>query len=263
MPAIHPTAIVDSRARIADDVIVGPHAIIGPDCELGSGCVIDAFAQILGRTRVGRNNRVFSHAVLGNPPQDKKYGGEPTQLIIGDDNVFRECVTVNTGTLQDSGSTDIGHRNWIMAYVHIAHDCKIGSDIIMANSVQLAGHVVVGDWAVIGGITGVHQFVRIGTHAMTGAGTTLLQDLPPYVMANGNPAAPHGVNSEGLRRRGFEDEVVVELKRAYKLLYNSGKSLSEAVRELDASMASKKATVQDAIQPLLDFLGTSGRGIVR
>ena len=263
MPSIHPTAIVDSRAIIADDVVVGPYAVIGPDCELGSGCVIESFAQILGITRVGRNNRVFSHAVLGNPPQDKKYGGEPTQLTIGDDNVFRECVTVNTGTVQDSGSTDIGDRNWIMAYVHIAHDCKIGSNIIMANSVQLAGHVVVGDWAVIGGITGVHQFVRIGTHAMTGAGTTLLQDLPPYVMANGNPASPHGVNSEGLRRRGFEDEVVVELKRAYKLLYNSGRSLSEAVRELEASMASKKKTVQDAIRPLLDFLGTSGRGIVR
>jgi UDP-N-acetylglucosamine acyltransferase len=263
MPAIHPTAIVDSKAELAADVEVGPYAVIGPDCEVDSGCVIESFAQILGITKLGRNNRVFSHAVLGNPPQDKKYGGEPTQLVIGDGNVFRECVTVNTGTVQDSGSTDIGHNNWIMAYVHIAHDCKIGSNVIMANSVQLAGHVVVGDWAVIGGITGVHQFVRIGAHAMTGAGTTLLQDLPPYVMVAGNPARPYGINSEGLKRRGFSEAVLLELKRAYKLVYTSGKPLSDAIAEITTSSVTKEEPVRVALDPLLEFLALPGRGIVR
>ena len=178
MSLIHPSAIVDSTAQLGPGVAVGPFAIVGPGVVLGEGCRIHAHGQVLGGAVLGPFNEVFSHAVIGNPPQDKKYKGEPTRLEIGAHNTFRECVTVNLGTVQDGGVTRIADHNWIMAYVHIAHDCQVGSNTIMANAVQLAGHVQVGYWAIIGGITGVHQFVRIGAHAMTGAGTTLLQDLP-------------------------------------------------------------------------------------
>jgi len=263
MPAIHPTAIVDTKAELAADVEVGAYAIVGPGAVIGPGCRIDAFAQVVGLTRMGRDNKVFSHAVIGNPPQDKKYAGEPTRLEIGSGNVFREFVTINTGTVQDNGCTIIGDRNWIMAYVHIAHDCRVGSDTIMANAVQLAGHVTVGDWAILGGITGVHQFVRVGPHAMTGAGTTLLQDLPPYVLSNGNPASAHGLNSEGLRRRGFSEQTIRGLKQAYRHLYKSGLSFADSILAIEASLSELDDADQPAVAALVDFLRASGRGIVR
>jgi UDP-N-acetylglucosamine acyltransferase len=263
MSIIHPSAIVDSTAQLAPGVEIGPFAIVGPGVALGEGCRIHAHAQVLGGAVLGAFNEVFSHAVIGNPPQDKKYKGEPTRLEVGSHNTFRECVTVNLGTVQDGGVTRIADHNWIMAYVHIAHDCQVGSNTIMANAVQLAGHVQVGDWAIIGGITGVHQFVRIGAHAMTGAGTTLLQDLPPYVMANGNPAAPHGINTEGLKRRGFSEGALRALRRAYKLLYKSGLGLAEALEAIRADRASAPPADALALDLLISFLDMQGRGIVR
>lgn len=265
MSKIHPTAIIDRRALIDGSVEVGPYAIVGPDAVIGPDSVIHAHAQVLGKTRLGKSNVIHSHCVIGGPPQDKKYRGEDTALEIGDHNTFRECCTVNLGTVQDGGLTRIGSDNWIMAYVHIAHDCQVGSHTIMANATQLAGHVVVGDWAILGGITGVHQFVKIGAHAMTGAGTTLLQDLPPYVMANGNPAAAHGINAEGLKRRGYTVSQIAVLRRAYKLIYKSRLTLAEAIKQLGDAQALGIASSadHDALAPLIEFLRNAGRGIVR
>ena len=265
MATIHASAIVDPNAELDADVRVGPFAIIGPGVRIGAGSSVHAYAQVLGDTVVGQHNIIHSHCVIGGPPQDKKYKGEPTQLEIGDHNTFRECCTVNLGTVQDVGITRVGSNNWIMAYVHIAHDCQVGSNTIMANATQLAGHVVVGDWAILGGITGVHQFVKIGAHAMTGAGTTLLQDLPPYVMATGNPASAHGINTEGLKRRGFTEGQVAALRRAYKILYKSGNTLSDAITKLSnpAEIGTSDATDIAAVMPLVEFLGAATRGIVR
>jgi UDP-N-acetylglucosamine acyltransferase len=261
--AIHPSALVDPKAQLASDVEIGPFTIIGPDVEISSGCIIHAYATVTGHTRLGRDNLIHSHAVIGGPPQDKKYAGEPTRLEIGERNTFRECVTINTGTVQDGGVTRLGSDNWIMAYAHIAHDCQIGSRTIMANGVQLAGHVHVGDWAILGGLTGVHQFVKIGAHSMTGAGTVLLQDLPPYVMSQGYPAEPKGLNTEGLRRRGFSPESINALKQAYKLLYRDGLTFESA----KVSIAQlQRATGEDAAQAvsvLSQFLAQVTRGIVR
>jgi UDP-N-acetylglucosamine acyltransferase len=267
---IHPTALVDPSAQIDSSVEIGPHAIVGPHVRIGPGCRLQAFAQVLGHTQMGRDNTVHSHAVVGGPPQDKKYKGEPTRLEIGNGNTIRECCTINTGTEQDGGVTRIGNDNWIMAYVHIAHDCQVGSHTIMANATQLAGHVTVGDWAILGGITGVHQFVRVGAHAMTGAGTTLLQDLPPYVMSSGNPAAAHGLNTEGLRRRGFSADTLGLLKKAYRLVYKAGLGLSEAAAEV-SRLAEAQAQTQTqtdtasatALKVFAEFLVAPGRGIVR
>lgn len=265
MARIHPSALVDPSAEIGDQVEIGPFAIVGPGVTIGEGSAIHAYAQVIGATTIGRHNTIHSHAVIGGAPQDKKYRGEPTRLAIGDGNTFRECCTVNLGTAQDEGVTRVGNDNWIMAYVHIAHDCHVGSHTIMANATQLAGHVTVGDWAILGGLTGVHQFVKIGAHAMTGAGTTLIQDLPTYVMATGNPASAHGVNSEGLKRRGFTESQVAVLRRAYKTLYKSGHTLSQAM-DILGDPASVGATGDDhdvVIRPLLAFLGSATRGIVR
>jgi UDP-N-acetylglucosamine acyltransferase len=265
MATIHATAIVDAKAELAADVTVGPFAIVGPGVTIGAGTQIHAYAQVQGATTLGQHNIIHSHCVIGGPPQDKKYKGEPTRLEIGDHNTFRECCTVNLGTVQDGGITRVGSNNWVMAYVHIAHDCHVGSNTIMANATQLAGHVVVGDWVILGGITGVHQFVKIGAHAMTGAGTTLLQDLPPYVMATGNPASAHGINSEGLKRRGFTEPQIAALRRAYKILYKSGNGLSDAIQKLsDASeIGTSDANDHAAVAPLIAFLGAATRGIVR
>jgi len=252
------SAIVDRRARLAAGVSVGPYSVIGPQVEIGEGSSIGAHVVLDGRTRIGRNNQIFHFASIGAPPQDKKYAGEDTAVEIGDNNTLREYVTINRGTALDAGVTRVGDDNWIMAYVHFAHDCQIGSHTIFANACQLAGHVTVGDWAIFGATTLVHQFVHIGAHAFTGMGTYLPQDLPPFVTAAGNMARPYGINSEGLRRRGFTAPVIAGLKRAYRTLYRSGLRLEEARRQLEA-----QAAECPPIRELLEFLDRSKRGIIR
>ena len=255
---IHPTAIVHEDAKLAPDVEVGPFSIIGAHVEIGAGTSIGAHTVIAGHTRIGANNRIFHHVVLGEIPRDKKYAGEHTRLEIGSANTIREFCTFHIGTMQDAGLTRLGDDNWIMAYVHLAHDCIVGSHTILANCAQLAGHVHVGDYAIIGGMTGVHQFCRIGAHAMTGASTVVLADVPPYVTAMGNTAEPRGINSEGLRRRGFGAEVINNIRRAYKTLYKSGLALDEAKRALQ-----EQATACRELAILVDFLDASKRSIIR
>lgn len=258
MTRIHATAIVDPGAKIAEGVEIGPYSIVGPHVEIGANTVIGPHVVIEGHTRIGADNRIFQFCSIGAAPQDKKYAGEDTRLEIGDRNTIRECCTFNTGTTQDVGVTRVGNDNWIMAYVHVAHDCQVGNNVIFANSVQLAGHVHVGDFVIIGGLSGVHQFVRIGAHAMAGMTTSLSQDLPPYVMASGNPAEARGMNFEGLRRRGFSEDAVAGLRRAYKTLYKSGLRLDEARAALAAEQE-----MHPELRPLVEFLAVSGRGIVR
>lgn len=255
---IHPTAIVSPGAQLGDDVSVGAYAIIGEHVEIGDGTSIGPHATIFGHTRIGRDNRIYQFCSIGEAPQDKKYAGEPTRLEIGDRNTIREFCTLNTGTVQDAGVTRVGNDNWIMAYVHIAHDCQVGSNTIFANSTQLAGHVHIGDWAILGGFTGVHQFVRVGAHSFTAVSTVLLQDLPPYVMAAGNTAQARSINAEGLKRRGFSAEAVQAIKRAYKTLYRSGLTLEEARAQIVAA-----ASATPELRLLADFLSVPGRGIVR
>ncbi len=255
---IHPTAIVHGSARVAAGVEVGPYSIIGPQAEIGAGTWIGAHVVIDGRTRIGRDNKIFHSASIGAPPQDKKYAGEETAVEIGEGNTIREYVTINRGTALDAGVTRVGNDNWIMAYVHLAHDCQIGHHTIFANACQLAGHVTVGDWAIFGATTLVHQFVHIGAHAFTGMGTYLAQDLPPYVRAAGNMAKPYGINSKGLLRRGFSPEKINAIKRAYRTLYRSGLGMEEARRELE-SQAAASAEVREFV----GFLGNTKRGIIR
>jgi UDP-N-acetylglucosamine acyltransferase len=255
---IHPSAVVHPRAQLASDVEVGPYSVIGEHVEIGEGSWIGAHVVLDGHVRVGRRNRIFHFSSIGAPPQDKKYHGEPTAVEIGDDNTLREYVTINRGTALDIGVTRLGNDNWVMAYVHFAHDCQIGNKAIFANACQLAGHVVVGDWAIFGATTLVHQFVHVGAHAFTGMGTYLPQDLPPYVMAAGNMAKPFGINNEGLKRRGFTPDTILELKRAYRTLYRSGLPLEEAKRRLEAQCAKCPD-----VKPILDFLAASKRGIIR
>jgi UDP-N-acetylglucosamine acyltransferase len=257
-PEVHPTAIVAPGARLGAGVAVGAYSIIGEHVEVGEGTWIGPHVVIDGRTTIGRANRIYQFASIGGPPQDKKYGQEPTRLEIGDGNTIRECVTINRGTVQDAGVTRVGNDNWIMAYVHFAHDCQVGDHTIFANASGIAGHVHVGDWAILGATTVVHQFVRIGAHSFTGMGTYLDRDLPPYVKAAGNMAKPYGVNSEGLRRRGYAAEAINALKRAYRTVYRSGLSQEEIRRELK-SQSSECAEVA----VLADFLETSVRGIIR
>ena len=255
---IHPTAIVHSGTKLARDVSVGAYSIIGEHVEIGAGTSVGPHVVIEGRTRIGMQNRIFAFSSLGGTPQDKKYNGEPTALEIGDRNTIREYCTFNCGTVQDAGTTRIGHDNWIMAYVHIAHDCQIGNNTIFANVATLAGHVHVGDYAILGGFTGAHQFVSIGAHSITGVATVLLQDLPPYVMAAGNTAKPFGINSEGLKRRGFSAEKIAAIKTAYKTLYRAGLTLEDARKKIAAEVAACPE-----LQVLVDFLERSSRGIVR
>ena len=287
MARIHPSAVVDAGAELAADVEVGPYAVIGPQVVLGEGTTVGPHAVIEGPTRIGRHNRIHAHATLGGAPQDKKYRGEPTRLEVGDGNTFRECVTVNRGTVQDGGVTRIGHDNWVMAYVHIAHDCLVGDHTILANTTNLAGHVQIGDWVILGGCSQVHQFCKIGAHAMTGVSTVVLHDIPPFVMASGNTAQAHGMNTEGLRRRGFSAPSLAALRQAYKTLYRSGltlqqarEALSEQVRTLQASEASQAGASSpsseglaaqalagldpaQAVGLLVEFLARVERGIVR
>lgn len=255
---IHPTAIIDPKARLGTNVVVGPYSIIGPDVEIGDGCWIGPHVVITGHTSIGCANKIFQFSSLGDMPQDKKYADEPTRLEIGDSNVIRECCTINRGTAQDQGVTRIGNSNWIMAYVHVAHDCIVGNDTILANNVALAGHVHVGDYAILGGFTLVHQFCAIGTHAFTAMGSGIGKDVPPFMMVSGNPAQPHGLNTEGLKRRGFDKDRLGALRQAYKTLYRSGLTLEQARQEL-AALAADAGDVAE----LLRFLETQTRGIVR
>ena len=255
---IHPSAIVHPRAKLGENVGIGAYSMVGEHVEIGDHTRIGPHVVIEGHTRIGRDNRMFQFCSLGAEPQDKKYAGEPTRLEIGDGNTIREFCTLNCGTAQDAGVTRLGNDNWIMAYVHIAHDCQIGDHTIFANNAQLAGHVHVGDYAILGGFTGVHQFVRIGAHSFTAIATVLVHDLPPYVMAAGNTAKPYGINTEGLRRRGFSAAALAAIKRAYKTLYKSGLTLDQARAQL-----AEQARTCAEIGLLADFLQGSTRGIVR
>lgn len=285
MARIHSSAIVDPRAELDADVEVGAYSVIGADVRVAAGTRIGPHVVVEGRTTIGRGNRIFQFASIGADPQDKKYGGEPTGLEIGDGNTIREFVTINRGTAQDRTVTRVGSDVWIMAYAHIAHDCIVGDHVVIANSTNLAGHVEVGDWAILGGATQVHQFCKIGAHAMTGAGTVVLHDIPPYVMASGNSAQAHGVNSEGLRRRGFDGERINAIRRAYKTIYKSGATMQQARDALRASIGQgtapgaaapaangapaastehpPSAAVRADLTLLADFLDGVTRGIVR
>ena len=262
MSLIHPTALIDPAAELAADVEVGPYAVIGPDVRIGRGSKIGAHCVVQGHTTIGEDNTFFQFSSIGAAPQDKKYAGEPTQLEIGDRNTVREFCTFNTGTAQDSGCTRIGNDNWIMAYVHIAHDVQLGSQTILANNATLAGHVHVGDWVIIGGLSGVHQFVKIGAHAMVGFSSAISQDVPPFIMADGNPAAARGFNVEGLRRRGFGPERIAAVKAMYRQIYRAGLTLEQAVEGLPAIEAERPEAAAD-VQLMRDFLAASRRGIVR
>ncbi|HQU15132.1 MAG: acyl-[acyl-carrier-protein]--UDP-N-acetylglucosamine O-acyltransferase [Chromatiales bacterium 21-64-14] len=251
-------AIVDPGARIAEGVAIGPYSVIGADVEIGPGTWIGPNVVINGPARIGRDNRIFQFSSLGEMPQDTKYGGEPTALEIGDRNTIREFCTFNRGTVQGGGTTRIGDDNWIMAYVHIAHDCQVGSHTIFANGASLAGHVTVADHVVLGGFTLVHQFCRLGAHAFTAYSTGLHKDVPPYVTVRGQPGRPHGINSEGLRRRGYSTASIEILRQAYKTLYRAGLRLEEAIGRL-RSMAEDHPEVL----PLVEFLETTTRSIAR
>jgi UDP-N-acetylglucosamine acyltransferase len=251
-------AVISPRADIAVDVEIGPFTVIGADVVIGPGTWIGPHAVINGPTRIGSNNKVFQFASLGDAPQDKKYNGEPTRLEIGDRNVFRESVTVNRGTTHDQGVTRIGNDNLLMAYSHVAHDCQLGDQIVMANCATLGGHVEIGDWVTMGGLSAVHQHTKVGAHCFIAHNAAVTRDVPPYVMAVGRPAVPHSVNSVGLQRRGFTPEQILNIRRAYRLLYRSGLKLKVALEELD-----KVAATQPEIGLFVEFIKLSSRSIVR
>jgi UDP-N-acetylglucosamine acyltransferase len=253
---IHATAIIHPTAELDSSVEVGPYSIIGPKARIAADTIIASHVTISGDTSIGIGNRIYQYASLGEAPQDKKYQGEPTRLVIGDHNTIREFCTINRGTIQDRGVTEIANDNWIMAYVHIAHDCQVGNHTVMANNSSLAGHVQVHDYAVLGGFTLVHQFCKIGAHVITAVGSVVFKDIPPYVAAAGYDAKPHGINAEGLKRRGFSAENLLLIKRAYKTLYRKGLSLAEAKLELSSVNGSD-------VRLLTDFLNASTRGIIR
>ncbi len=255
---IHKLAVVDPKAELADDVEVGPFSIIGPDVEIGSGTVIDSHVVIKGPTKIGPNNRIHQFASLGDAPQDKSYKGEPTRLEVGENNVIREYVTLNRGTPSGTGVTRLGDHNFMMAYSHLAHDCQVGNHTIFANAASLAGHVTVDDFVIMGGFAIVHQFCRIGAHSFCALGSVVFKDVPPYATVSGNPARPHGINAEGLKRRGFQSGTIKALRQAYKTLYKSKLPLAKALEELN-EMAHKT----DEIKPLARFLEASRRSIVR
>jgi len=257
-PKIHPTALVDVSAEIDSSVEIGAYSIIGPNVRIASGNRIGSHVVIKGPTTIGRDNQIFQFSSLGEAPQDKKYRDEPTQLIIGERNTIREFCTFNRGTIQDKGITSIGNDNWIMAYVHIAHDCQVGNNTILANNSSLAGHVDMNDYAILGGFTLVHQFCKIGSHVITAVGSVVFKDIPPYVTAAGYDAKPHGINSEGLKRRGFSPEAMLQIKRAYKALYRNGLTLEEAKQEI-----AKQRVDCPELGILVDFLNHTTRGIVR
>lgn len=256
--SIDPRAVVDPAAKLADDVTIGPFTVIGPHVEIGAGTSIGPHVVINGPTRIGRDNRIFQFASIGEIPQDKKYHGEASLLEIGDRNTIREFCTINRGTEDGGGITRLGNDNWLMAYIHIAHDCLLANNITMSNGASLAGHVTVDDYAILGGFTLVHQFCAIGQNAFCGMGSAISKDIPPYIMVSGNPAQPYGLNTEGLKRRGFDTDVIRALKQAYKLIYRSGLTVDDAIRRLQELVGETPE-----IQALISFLQQSSRGILR
>lgn len=259
---LHPTAIIHPKARLADDVQVGPYSIIGEHVEIGAGSVIGPHVVIDGHTTIGKENRIFQFSSIGEIPQDKKFKDEPTRLVIGDNNTIRECCTLNLGTVQDKGVTTIGSDNWIMAYVHVAHDCVIGNDNTIANSAQFAGHVEIGDHILIGGLSGIHQYVRIGDFAMVGFQTRLSQDVPPFVTAVGNPAKVKGPHQEGPRRKGYSDVRLDMIKKMYRALYRSGSNFEKSKQEITTFRGHSQEADAD-IDNMLTFLDSATRGIIR
>ena len=258
MTVIHPTSIVASSARIADGVEIGAYSIIGEDVEIDTGTKIDSHVVINGPTSIGRDNRIYQFASIGDDPQDKKYDGEATRLTIGHRNTIREFCTIGRGTVQDRGETTVGDDNWIMAYVHIAHDCVVASNTIMANNATLGGHVHIGDWAILGGFTGFHQFCRIGAHAFVGMYSAVNRDVPAYTTVSGQPAAPRGINSEGLKRRDFDTEQIRNIKHGYRLVYRKGNKLADAIEEI-----TELSKQQPELLIFLESLRSSERGLVR
>ncbi|MBN8279551.1 MAG: acyl-ACP--UDP-N-acetylglucosamine O-acyltransferase [Gammaproteobacteria bacterium] len=258
MTDIHPTAIIERGAELDTGVKVGPYAVIGAGVRIGAGTTIGAHAVVKGPATIGRDNRIFQFASIGDDPQDKKYRGEPTELVVGDRNTFREFCTVNRGTAQDQGVTRLGNDNWIMAYVHIAHDCVVGNDVIFSNNATLAGHVQVGDHVICSGFSAVHQFCRLGDHCFLGGFAAVTRDVPPYVMVAGQPTAPHGINAEGLKRRGFTPEQLRNLKDAYRILYREQLQLAEARARL-----AELAGTQPELRLLVDFIDKSERSLIR
>ena len=256
--AIHPTAIVSPQATLASDVEVGPYSIIGAGVEIGPGCIVGPHVVIKGPTRIGTGNHFYQFASIGDAPQDLKYKGEPTRLEIGDRNVFRESCTMNRGTAHDHGVTRIGNDNLFMAYTHVAHDCVVGNKCVFANCATLGGHVHVGDWVILAGFSGVHQFCKVGQHAFLANNAAVARDVPPYVMAVGQPARPHSINTNGLKRRGFTAQQIQNIRHAYKVLYRSKLKLAEATRQLE-----ELALTQSEIQPFVEFLEASRRSLVR
>jgi UDP-N-acetylglucosamine acyltransferase len=262
MATIHPTAIVAPGAEIDESVSIGAYTLIGEHVRIGAGSTIGPHCVIEGRTTIGRDNRIFQFSSLGAVPQDKKFAGEPTELHIGDRNLIREFCTFNIGTAQDAGATRLGSDNWIMAYVHFAHDCQIGDHTTLANYAALGGHVHLGDWVTIGGLTGIHQFVKVGAHAMVGFGSAVTQDVPPYMMVDGNPLSVRGFNIEGLRRRGFDADRIAAVKQMHRLLYRDGLTFDAARQAIDALVAAKPEAADD-IRLMSEFLAQVTRGIAR
>jgi len=258
MSQIDPRAIIDPSAVIGDDVVIGPWTLIGPDVKIGDGTVIHSHVVVRALTDIGKNNRIFQFSTIGEDTPDLKYKGEPTRLIIGDNNTIREGVTIHRGTVQDQGLTSIGSDNLLMAYVHIGHDSVVGNNCILVNNASLAGHVHVGDWAIISGYALIHQFVSVGAHSFIGAGAYLTQDIPAYVMAAGTPTVPKTINSEGLRRRGFDKDQIAAIKKAYKIIYRQGLPLEEALEQIQALAAE-----QLVVQVLVDSVCASKRGLQR
>ncbi len=258
MSTIHATAIVSKSASVADDVCIGAYTLIGDDVVIGAGTRIDSHVVVNGPTVIGRDNHIYQFTSVGDDPQDKKYAAEPTKLTIGDRNTIREFCTISRGTVQGDGETTMGDDNWIMAYVHIAHDCHIGSNTIFANNATLAGHVHIGDWVILAGFSGAHQFCRVGAHAFLGMYSGVSRDVPPYTMVFGTPGVPRGINSEGLKRRDFSTEQIRNIKEAYRIVYRKGLKLNEAIAQLEQRLAD-----QPELAILLESLRSTERGIIR
>ena len=258
MSGIDPRAVVSPKAELAADVTVGAYSVIGDGVQLGPGTWVGPHAVVTGNTTLGAGNKVFQFASIGDAPQDLKYAGEPTRLLIGDRNVFREFTSMNRGTAQGGGVTTIGSDNLFMSYTHVAHDCHVGSRCVMANYATLGGHVYLGDWVIMGGYSGIHQFTKVGSHAFLGNNAAVTRDVPPYLMVVGTPAVPHSINSEGLKRRGFTPEQIRNLKNAYRVLYRSDLKLADAVAEL-----TKRVSTQPELKIFVDFIGESTRSLVR